>query len=157
MHDDATIEEQIRRRYRQPKGIEQFGVEPIPLEKKTVKAFDIFSIILGLCLSPGSIMVGGLAVVSGMSFVGAVTAITLGMLIAVIPYTYSNTNLSQRKPNDPVNLEADILGKYIEQHLAARKTETPVTEVETVPIAKSVNTAQSPSHITVAELEAQGF
>jgi riboflavin synthase len=58
--------------------------------------------------------------------------------IAIIPYTYSN-------------------GKYIEQHLAARKTETPVTEVETVPIAKPVNAAQSPSRITVAELEAQGF
>lgn len=40
--------------------------------------------------------------------------------IAIIPYTYSNTNLSQRKPGDAVNLEADILGKYIEQHLAVR-------------------------------------
>jgi len=40
--------------------------------------------------------------------------------IAIIPYTYSNTNLSQRKAGDAVNLEADILGKYIEQHLAAR-------------------------------------
>ena len=42
--------------------------------------------------------------------------------IAIIPYTYSNTNLSQRKSGDAVNLEADILGKYIEQHLAARNT-----------------------------------
>jgi riboflavin synthase len=39
--------------------------------------------------------------------------------IAIIPYTYCNTNLSQRKPGDAVNLEADILGKYIERHLAA--------------------------------------
>jgi nucleobase:cation symporter-1, NCS1 family len=91
MHDEAAIEEQIRRRYHQPKGVEQFGIEPIPLEKKTVKGLDIFSIILGLCLSPGSIMVGGLAVVSGLSFIGAVTAITLGMLIAVVPYTIMAT------------------------------------------------------------------
>jgi riboflavin synthase len=76
---------------------------------------------------------------------------------AIIPYTYSNTNLSARKPGDPVNLEADILGKYIEQHLAARNSEAPVPEVETLHIAKPVDAAQSPSHITVAKLEAQGF
>lgn len=91
MHGNVAIEEQLRRRYHQPKGIEQFGVEPIPIEKKTVRALDIFSIILGLCLSPGSIMVGGLAVASGLSFVGAVTAITLGMAIAIIPYTIMAT------------------------------------------------------------------
>jgi NCS1 family nucleobase:cation symporter-1 len=91
MHDEATIEEQIRRRYRQPRGVEQFGVEPIPTEKKTVRGLDIFSIIIGLCLSPGSIMVGGLAVVSGLSFVNAVAAITLGMAIAVVPYTIMAT------------------------------------------------------------------
>jgi riboflavin synthase len=40
--------------------------------------------------------------------------------IAIIPHTYGNTNLCMRKVGDAVNLEADILGKYIEQHLAAR-------------------------------------
>jgi nucleobase:cation symporter-1, NCS1 family len=91
MHDEAAIEEQIRRRYHQPKGVEQFGVEPIPTEKKIVRGLDIFSIILGLALNPGAILVGGFAVVSGLSFIHAVTAITLGMLIAVIPYTIMAT------------------------------------------------------------------
>ena len=77
--------------------------------------------------------------------------------LAIIPYTYSHTNLCERKTGDAVNLEGDILGKYIEQRLAARNSETPITEVETLPIAKPVNAAQSPSRITVAELEAQGF
>ena len=40
--------------------------------------------------------------------------------IAVIPFTYEHTNIRDRKPTDVVNLEADILGKYIEQHLEAR-------------------------------------
>jgi len=40
--------------------------------------------------------------------------------IAVIPFTYEHTNIRDRKPADVVNLEADILGKYIEQHLEAR-------------------------------------
>jgi riboflavin synthase len=40
--------------------------------------------------------------------------------IAVIPYTYEHTNLRELKPGDAVNLEGDILGKYIERHLEAR-------------------------------------
>jgi len=40
--------------------------------------------------------------------------------IAVIPFTYEHTNIRDRKPGDVVNLEADVLGKYIEQHLDAR-------------------------------------
>jgi riboflavin synthase len=40
--------------------------------------------------------------------------------IAVIPFTYEHTNLRDRKPGDAVNLEADVLGKYIEQHLEVR-------------------------------------
>jgi riboflavin synthase len=51
--------------------------------------------------------------------------------IAVIPYTYAHTNLSDRKPGDAVNLEGDILGKYIERYLEARtagSATTPLTE-----------------------------
>jgi riboflavin synthase len=45
--------------------------------------------------------------------------------IAVIPYTYEHTNICDRRPGDAVNLEADILGKYIDRHLAARGAATP--------------------------------
>jgi len=40
--------------------------------------------------------------------------------IAVIPYTYAHTNLRDRRPGDAVNLEGDVLGKYVERHLEAR-------------------------------------
>jgi riboflavin synthase len=43
--------------------------------------------------------------------------------IAVVPYTYEHTNIRDRRPGDAVNLEADILGKYIERHLTARQAE----------------------------------
>lgn len=33
--------------------------------------------------------------------------------VAIIPYTYENTNLQQVKPGDTVNLEFDIIGKYV--------------------------------------------
>jgi riboflavin synthase len=40
--------------------------------------------------------------------------------VAIIPYTYAHTNIRDRKPGDAVNLEADILGKYVERYLEAR-------------------------------------
>lgn len=60
--------------------------------------------------------------------------------IAVIPYTYEHTNLRDRKPGDAVNLEGDILGKYIERHLEARRA-----------------TASPASSITLARLAEEGF
>ena len=33
--------------------------------------------------------------------------------VAIIPYTYNNTNISQLKENSKVNLEFDIVGKYV--------------------------------------------
>jgi riboflavin synthase len=41
--------------------------------------------------------------------------------VAVIPYTYQHTNLRDRVAGDAVNLEADVLGKYIERYLEARE------------------------------------
>ena len=40
--------------------------------------------------------------------------------IAIIPKTWEVTNLSHLKPGDEVNLEVDIIGKYIERLLASR-------------------------------------
>ena len=40
--------------------------------------------------------------------------------ISVIPFTMQNTNLHEREIGDRVNLEADILAKYVESLLAAR-------------------------------------
>jgi riboflavin synthase len=44
--------------------------------------------------------------------------------VAVIPYTYEHTNLRDRKPGDAVNLEGDVLGKYVERYLEARNETT---------------------------------
>ncbi len=40
--------------------------------------------------------------------------------VAVIPHTFSATTLGERRPGDRVNLEVDVLGKYVERLLAAR-------------------------------------
>ena len=72
-------------------GVEQFGIEPVPPELKTVRWHDIFAIIFGFALNPGSMLVGGMAVVSGLSFWGAIGAITSGILLATIAYTITAT------------------------------------------------------------------
>jgi riboflavin synthase len=40
--------------------------------------------------------------------------------VAVIPHTFAQTTLGDRKTGDRVNLEVDLLGKYVERLLAAR-------------------------------------
>jgi len=60
--------------------------------------------------------------------------------VAVIPYTYENTNIRDRKPGDAVNLEGDVLGKYVERYLEARNLTAPVE-----------------SQLTVARLVEEGF
>jgi riboflavin synthase len=44
-----------------------------------------------------------------------------GFRIWIIPHTFEVTVLRERKVGDAVNLEADLLGKYVEKFLAARK------------------------------------
>ncbi|MCX7865933.1 riboflavin synthase [Limisphaera sp. VF-2] len=44
-----------------------------------------------------------------------------GFRIWIIPHTYEVTNLRQRRVGDAVNLEADLLGKYVEKFLEARQ------------------------------------
>jgi riboflavin synthase len=40
---------------------------------------------------------------------------------AIIPYTYENTNLSALKVGDPMNVECDVLAKYVERLLESRQ------------------------------------
>jgi riboflavin synthase len=49
--------------------------------------------------------------------------------VAVIPYTYEHTNIRDRKPGDAVNLEGDVLGKYVERYLQARKQNAPASRI----------------------------
>ncbi|MBI2846764.1 MAG: riboflavin synthase [Chloroflexi bacterium] len=44
--------------------------------------------------------------------------------ISLIPYTIENTTLGRRKPGEVVNLEVDIIAKYVEEILPARKSLT---------------------------------
>lgn len=41
--------------------------------------------------------------------------------VVIIPFTYENTNLSSRKPGDIVNIEVDMLARYIVNFLQVRQ------------------------------------
>jgi riboflavin synthase len=59
--------------------------------------------------------------------------------VAIIPFTYEHTNVRDKKTGDAVNLEGDVLGKYVERYLEARNAVKPV------------------SNLTVEQLVSQGF
>ncbi len=40
--------------------------------------------------------------------------------IGIIPFTWDNTNLGSLEPGDPVNVEGDLIGKYVGRILATR-------------------------------------
>lgn len=52
-----------------------------------------------------------------------VDALDDGFTVAVIPHTAAVTTLGTRKPGDRVNLEVDLVAKYVERLLAARAPE----------------------------------
>lgn len=52
--------------------------------------------------------------------------------VAVIPHTYAETNLHQLQPGSPVNLEGDVLGKYVEKFLRLGAADAAVSELETL-------------------------
>ena len=45
--------------------------------------------------------------------------------IAIIPFTYEHTNVRNKKIGEAVNLEGDVLGKYVERYLEARANARP--------------------------------
>ena len=59
--------------------------------------------------------------------------------MAIIPFTYEHTNLGGRKIGDAVNLEGDVLGKYVERCLQARSAAKPA------------------GNLSIDQLVAQGF
>ena len=47
--------------------------------------------------------------------------------VAIIPHTVEMTNLKSLKPGDPVNLEADLIAKYVEKMMTSESEESTLT------------------------------
>jgi riboflavin synthase len=63
-----------------------------------------------LVIEKGSITVNGVSLT-------AFNVTRDSFCVAIIPYTYEHTNLKEVKKNTMVNLEFDMVGKYIQRHI----------------------------------------
>jgi riboflavin synthase len=61
----------------------------------------------------GSVAVAGISLTAVEAGDGAFAA-------AIIPHTYEHTTLKRRRPGDRVNVEADLIAKYVERFLTSR-------------------------------------
>jgi riboflavin synthase len=52
--------------------------------------------------------------------------------VAIIPHTVEMTNLNSLKSGDPVNLEADVIAKYVEKMMRSESAESSLTVEELV-------------------------
>lgn len=64
-----------------------------------------------ITVEKGSICINGVSLTCFNSREGAFT-------VTIIPYTFENTNFKQLKAGDKVNLEFDIIGKYVQRLLS---------------------------------------
>jgi riboflavin synthase len=49
--------------------------------------------------------------------------------VSVIPFTYKHTNIKTKRIGEAVNLEGDVLGKYVERYLEARRGVKPTSSL----------------------------
>lgn len=78
-------------------------------EGSYVFTFDIQPQYAHLIVEKGSVCLNGISL----------TIFNVGparFSVAVIPYTYENTNIHQLQPGDEVNIEFDIIGKYLSRY-----------------------------------------
>ncbi len=69
--------------------------------------------ILRYCVVKGSVTVDGISLtINDMS--------DKGFSVAIIPHTAKATTIGLKQVNDPVNLESDLIGKYVERLLQER-------------------------------------
>lgn len=73
--------------------------------------------ILHYIIEKGSIAIDGIS----LTVVGMTAA---SFKVSIIPHTVKQTILGIKKPGDPVNLENDLVGKYIEKLLVRSLSET---------------------------------
>ncbi|HEX2741228.1 MAG TPA: riboflavin synthase [Rubrobacter sp.] len=72
--------------------------------------------VLRYCVEKGSVCVDGISL----------TIVSVGegtFTVSILPQTRANTNLGELRVGDRVNLEADVIGKYVERLLEPRIVE----------------------------------
>ena len=92
-----------------------------------VRNYDFYNIKIELNKDQAKYVVKkGSVAIDGISL--TIADITSNIIsLAIIPHTYENTNLKYLKVGDKVNIENDIMAKYVEKFLLSRDNESRIS------------------------------
>jgi riboflavin synthase len=96
------------------------SLQPIAGGKDFLLKITVPSELTRYIVAKGSLSIEGISLT-----VAAIDGVEIQF--AIIPHTAAMTNLSSLKPGDPVNLEVDVIAKYVEKMLAGRQAENSIT------------------------------
>ena len=75
---------------------------------------DVPATLAPLMISKGSVAVDGISLT-------VVALLPAGIAVQIVPFTWSHTSLQEARPGDAVNLEADVIGKYVARLMEERQ------------------------------------
>jgi len=99
---------------------EFLGLERIPSADDFCLSIHIPGSLARYVIHKGSLSIEGISLTVAKIQGTAVT-------VAIIPHTAEMTNLGSLKPRDPVNLEVDMIAKYVEKMMKGESGNSPLT------------------------------
>jgi riboflavin synthase len=96
------------------------SLAPIPEWIDYVLAINVPSELTRYIVAKGSLSIEGISLT-----VAAIEGTQVR--VAIIPHTAAVTNLKSLDPGDPVNLEVDVIAKYVEKMMGGQKAESSIT------------------------------
>src|SRR5579884_1413833 len=94
--------------------------EPVPKGNDYVLTITVPSELTRYIVEKGSLAIEGISLtVAGID--------GTQVQIAIIPHTAQATNLGSLRPGEPVNLEVDVIAKYVEKMIAPARAKSEIT------------------------------
>jgi len=96
------------------------SLAPVPEGNDYVLIINVPSELTRYIVAKGSLSIEGISLT-----VAAIDG--TAVRVAIIPHTAEVTNLKSLHPGDPVNLEVDVIAKYVERMIGGQKAESSIT------------------------------
>lgn len=96
------------------------SMQPVPDGNDFLLTITVPSEVTRYIVAKGSLAIEGISLT-----VASIEGVQVR--VAIIPHTAEMTNLRSLKPGDPLNLEVDVLAKYVEKMLGPKQAESSIT------------------------------
>ena len=96
------------------------SLEPVPDGNDYVLILNVPSELTRYIVEKGSLTIEGISLT-----IAAIEGTQVR--VAIIPHTAEVTNLKSLNPGDPLNLEVDVIAKYVEKMMGGRESRSPIT------------------------------